>query len=89
MLCITAVTNTICKVITSDWAIAAIVIGIMLFDRVDHWPADLHGFIKGLRFDAIGAVMARTPFNHRHFCIRDQLEQIPRFRSNILNTMMT
>jgi len=46
MLGTAAVTDTVGKMIASDWAITAIVIGIILFDGVDHRPADLHGFIE-------------------------------------------
>ena len=74
MLRATAVTDTVSKMIASDWAITAIVIGIILFDGVDHRPADLHGFIKGLRLYTVSAVMAGTAFDHRDLSIRYQLQ---------------
>ena len=88
MLRAAAVTNTIGKMITGDWAITAIVIGIILFDRIDHWPADLHGFIEGLRLYAVCAVMAGTAFDHRDLGIRYQFQEVARFRPEILNTLV-
>ena len=84
----TAVTDAVREVIASNRAVAAVVIGIMLFDRVDHRPADLHGFIEGLRFYAVGAVMAGTAFDHRDFCIRNQLQEVARFWAEILYALM-
>ena len=70
MLRATAVTDTVSKMIASDWAITAIVIGIILFDGVDHRPADLHGFIEGLRLYTVSAVMTGSAFDHRDLSIR-------------------
>ena len=74
MLRATAVTNTVGKMIAGDWAIAAVVIGIILFDGVDHRPADLHGFIEGLSLYTVSAVMTGTAFNHHDLGIRYQLQ---------------
>ena len=52
MLRATAVTDTVSKMIASDWAITAIVIGIILFDGVDHRPSI---------FMALSKVSAFTP----------------------------
>ena len=88
MLWITAVTDTIGKMITGDWTIAAIVIGIILFDGVDHRPTDLHGFIEGLSLYTVSTVMTRTAFNHRDLGIWDQFQEIAGLRPKILNSLV-
>ena len=84
----TAVTNTVGKMIASDWAIAAVVIGIILFDGVDHRPADLHGFIEGLSLYTISAVMTGTAFDHFHHGFRNKAKELGGLWSHVLGSGM-
>src|ERR1700733_4323879 len=70
-------------------AVARIEVGAGGLHALHDRLADLHGFVAKLALDAVGAIVARTPFDGLHRGSRNQLQDIASLQSDVLYPQMT